>query len=76
MGELHSFMVDWQNYLIQICNQCRSSLTLGPPKMLTGALLMVIYKKNIFDVMPDLDAEWPSKQNILRADTILAEPGP
>jgi len=26
--------------------------------------------------MPHLEAEWPSKQNILIADTILAEPGP
>jgi len=37
---------------------------------------MVIYKKNIFDVMLHLDAKGPSKQNILMADTILAEPGP
>jgi len=36
---------------------------------------MVIYKK-VFDVMLHLEAEWPSKQNILIADTILAEPGP
>jgi len=26
--------------------------------------------------MLHLEAEWPSKQNILIADTILAEPGP
>jgi len=37
---------------------------------------MVIYKKNIFDVMLHLDAKGPSKQYILMADTILAEPGP
>jgi len=35
---------------------------------------MVIYKKNY--VMLHLEAEWPSKQNILTADTISAEPGP
>jgi len=35
---------------------------------------MVIYKKkNVFDVMLHLEAEWPSKQNTLIADTILAE---
>jgi len=27
-------------------------------------------------VMLHLEAQWPSKQNILNADTILAEPGP
>jgi len=36
---------------------------------------MVIYKKK-FDAMLYLKAEWTSKQNILIADTILAEPGP
>jgi len=36
---------------------------------------MVIYK-NVFDVMLHLEAEWPSKQNILTADTILAKSGP
>jgi len=35
---------------------------------------MVIHKKNY--VMLHLEAEWTSKQNILIADTILAEPGP
>jgi len=34
---------------------------------------MMIYKKSY--VMLHLKAEWPSKQNILIADTILAEPG-
>jgi len=34
---------------------------------------MVIYEK--IHVMPHLDAKWPSKQNIVIADTILAEPG-
>jgi len=29
-----------------------------------------------FDVMLHLGTEWPSNQNILIADTILAEPGP
>jgi len=33
---------------------------------------MVIYKK----VTLHFGAEWPSKQNIVIADTILAEPGP
>jgi len=41
-----------------------------PPKMLTEAPLMVIYKK-MFDIMLHLEAEWSSKQN-----TILAESGP
>jgi len=31
--------------------------------------------KRIFDVMLHLEAEWPSKQNILIADIVLAEPG-
>ena len=31
--------------------------------MLTGAPLMVVYKK-VFDVTLHLEAEWPSKQNI------------
>jgi len=35
---------------------------------------MVIYKKG--HVMLHLEAKWTSKQNILIADTILAEPGP
>jgi len=42
--------------------------------MLPMAPLMVIYKKSY--VMPHLEAEWTSMQNILIADTILAEPGP
>jgi len=29
----------------------------------------------VFDVMLHLEAEWPSKQNILIADTILTESG-
>jgi len=33
---------------------------------------MVIYKK----IMLHLEAQWTWKQNILTADTILAEPGP
>jgi len=41
--------------------------------MLTDPL-MVICKKTY--VMLHLEAEWPSKQNILIAETILAEPGP
>jgi len=44
-------------------------------EMLIGAPLMAIYK-NVFDVMLHLEAEWISKQNILIADTIWAEPGP
>jgi len=35
---------------------------------------MVIYEKSY--VMLHLEAEWISKQNILIADTVLAEPGP
>jgi len=56
------------------CWQCRISPTLPPPKLLTRAPLMVIYKKSY--VMLNIEAEWTSKQNILIADTILAEPGP
>ena len=52
--------------------QCRISPTL-PPKMLTRTPLTVIYKKSY--VMLHLEAEWTSKQNILIADTILAERG-
>ena len=48
----------------------------APPKNLYKDPLTVIYKKNVFDVMLHLEAEWPSKQIILIADTILAEPGP
>ena len=44
-----------------------------PHKMLTDTL-MVICEKTY--VMLHLEAEWPSKQNILIPDTILAEPGP
>ena len=44
--------------------------------MLTESPLMVMYKKNVFDAMQHLEAEWPSKQNTLIADTILAELGP
>ena len=50
------------------------SAQLCPPKMLPKAPLMMIYKKSC--VMLHLEAEWTSKQNILIADTILAEPGP
>jgi len=35
---------------------------------------MVIYKKG-FNVMLHLETEWPSKQNILIAETFLAETG-
>jgi len=58
----------------QHCWQCRISPTLGPPKMISRATLMVIYKKSY--VMLHLETEWTSKQNILIADTILEEPGP
>jgi len=37
---------------------------------------MVIYMKKNFDVMLHLEAEWPSKQNVIIADTTVAEPGP
>jgi len=33
---------------------------------------MLIYKKSY--VMLHLEAEWPSKQNLLIADTVLAKP--
>jgi len=37
---------------------------------------MVIYIKSQKNVMLHLEAVWPSKLNILLADTILAEPDP
>jgi len=43
--------------------------------MLTAAPLMVNYKK-VFEVMLHLEAEWPSKEITLIADTILTESGP
>jgi len=36
---------------------------------------MLTAPKEVFDVMLHLEAEWPSKQNVLIADTILAESG-
>jgi len=35
---------------------------------------MVVYKK--VNVMLHLEVQWTSKQNIVIAETILAEPGP
>jgi len=55
-------------------SQCRNSPTPSPPKCLQGHPLMMIYKK-MFDIMLYLEAKWPSKQNILIEDTILAESG-
>jgi len=49
-----------QYYLVSLCSAI--SAQLFPPKMLTGAALMVIYKKGL-DIMLHLEAEWPSKQN-------------
>jgi len=49
------------------------SAQLCPTKNAYKGPLMVIHK--IF-VMLHFEAEWTSKQNILIADTILAEPGP
>ena len=54
--------------------QCRISPTLAHPQNAYRGPLMVICKKTY--VMLHLEAEWPSKQNILIAETILAEPGP
>jgi len=51
--------------------QCRISPTLPPPQNAYRGPLMVICKKTY--VMLHLEAEWPSKQNILIAETILAE---
>jgi len=45
----------------------------GPPQKAYKGPLMAIYKKSY--VMLHFKAEWTSKQNILTADTILAEPG-
>jgi len=66
-----------------VCHRIKMKIVVGsavsaqlcpPPKLLTRAPLMVIYKKSY--VMLNIEAEWTSKQNILIADTILAEPGP
>ena len=46
-----------------------------PPKCLQEPPNGDLYKKG-FDIMLHLEAEWPSNQNILIADTILAEPRP
>jgi len=53
--------------------QCRINPALGPPKCLQGPLMMICEKSY---VMLHLEAEWPSKQNIIIAETILAESGP
>ena len=58
---------------LQTRSQCRISPTLPPQNAYKGPL-MVIYKKSY--VILHLEGEWPWKQNILIADTILAEPGP
>jgi len=60
---------------IHVCVPSAVAAQLCPPKMLAGGPLTVIYK-NVFDVMLHLEAEWPSKQHILIADTVLAESGP
>jgi len=44
--------------------------------MLTRAPLMVVYNKSYVMLYLELEAEWTSKQNILIANTIFAEPGP
>jgi len=46
----------------------------GPPKHLQGPPNGNLQKK-FFDVKLYLETEWSSKENILIADTILAEPG-
>jgi len=53
----------------------RSRPTLSPPNA-DKEPLMVIYIKSQKNVMLHLEDVWPSKQNILIADTIFAEPGP
>jgi len=45
----------------------------GPPKCSHGTPNHVLQKSY---VTLHLETEWPSNQNILTADTILAEPGP
>jgi len=54
--------------------QYRISPTLAHPQNACRGPLIVICKKRY--VMLHLEAEWPSKQNILIAETILAEQGP
>jgi len=53
--------------------QCRISPTLASTQNAYKGPQMVIYKSF---VMLHFEAEWTSKQSILIADTILAEPGP
>ena len=55
------------------CAQCRISPTLPPPRKCLQGPPWWLFIKN---VMLHLVAEWPSKQNILIPDAILAEPGP
>jgi len=53
-------------------DQWRISPTLGPLKCSQGPPDRDLQKK----VMLHHETEWPPKQNILTAGTILAEPGP
>jgi len=54
-------------------NPCCSNPTLGLPESLQGPRNGDLQKK--LDVMLHLEAEWFSKQSIIIANTILAEPG-
>ena len=63
------------------CRGCRGSLyslpcqpNSDPPKKWIQGPLVVIRKKSY--VMLHLEAAWPSKENILSVEIILAEPGP
>jgi len=49
------------------------SAELWPPRNAYRGPPMAFYKKSY--VLLHLEAEWPSKHNILIADTLLAEPG-
>jgi len=51
----------------------RISQTLSPPNAYSGPLMVICKKKLCYATSR---GEWPSKQNTLIAETILAEPGP
>jgi len=73
--KMTQFLCDFQINSDKKCSKnCSVSAQLCPPQMLRRAHLMVIYKKSY--VMLHLETEWISKQNILIADAVLAEPGP
>jgi len=74
LGPFLRVCVGHLNSNVKPCTQCRISPTLGSPQNAYRGPLMVVYKK--VNVMLHLEVQWTSKQNIVIAETILAEPGP